>query len=336
MDKGLWLKGCLHCHSKNSDGFLDPESVAKFYEGRGYGLLALTDHEKISGVKGFNGVFHYGVEASRGRSMFGSSYHIVALGINDVKILDIKDPQSFIDYVNDESGLAFIAHPYWSNLAYEDLARLEGYAGIEVYNTGCDVEVAKGYSTVHWDHLLSSGRKIWGIAVDDSHRYIIHPLDADGGWIWLNMNDSSPEAALKSIREGKFYSSMAPEITVFIHTLNHLKIECSPIHRLDIITSNGRGYSISLKTVMGLFNDWFNPDRRSICEKTLSSLEYSNEGLKQRIYLETVKGNKLMLEVNQDGIIGFEAKMEFNYPYTRIELADEKGRRAWVNPTFNL
>jgi len=336
MDKGLWLKGCLHCHSKNSDGFLDPEAVASFYESRGYRLLALTDHEKISGVKGFNGVFQFGVEASRGKCMFGASYHIVALGVDDAKILDVKDPQLFIDRVNEEGGLTFIAHPYWSNLTHEDLTQLEGYVGIEVYNTGCDVEVAKGYSTVHWDCLLSSGRKIWGIAVDDSHRYVIHPLDADGGWIWLNMDDPSPEAALKSIREGKFYSSMAPKITMFIHTLSYLKIECTPIHRIDIISSNGRGHSILLETIMELLKDWSNPNKRRLCERILTSLEHSDEGLKQKIYLETVKGSRLTLEINKNGIIGLEAKMNFNYPYVRVELADENGRRAWLNPTFNL
>lgn len=320
IDRGLWLKGCLHCHSKNSDGVLSPEGVAKFYGRKGYRFLALTDHEKISKIEKFNGIFHCGAEVSRGKCMFGASYHIVALGVEDLKILDIKDPQLFIDCVNDEGGLAFIAHPYWSNLTHEDLIQLEGYVGIEIYNTGCDVEVAKGYSTVHWDCILSSGRRIWGIAVDDSHRYIIHPLDADGGWIWINTDDLSPDATLKSIREGRFYSTMAPKITRFVHSSNYLKVESTPIHRLDIISSNGRGFSMSLETIRELLKDWSDPNRRRLCERIITNLEYSDEGLKRKIYLETVKGRKLMVEMNGSGIIGFEAKMSFNHPYIRVEL----------------
>ena len=36
MQKGLWLKGALHCHSTLSDGLLSPEDAAHFYEIRGY------------------------------------------------------------------------------------------------------------------------------------------------------------------------------------------------------------------------------------------------------------------------------------------------------------
>lgn len=57
-------------------------------------------------------------------------------------MLRIGGIQPFIDRVNDEGGLIFIAYPYWSNLVYEDPFRLEGYVGVEVCNTGCDVEVA--------------------------------------------------------------------------------------------------------------------------------------------------------------------------------------------------
>ncbi|MEM2939889.1 MAG: PHP domain-containing protein, partial [Candidatus Bathyarchaeia archaeon] len=180
MNKGLWLKGCLHCHSTLSDGVLSPEDVAHFYEERGYTLLSITDHNKISKVKEFRGIYHYGIEISKGRCKLGESYHIVILGIDDPAILNMDDVQSIIDYSKEAGGLAFIAHPYWSNLVHEDLDKLEGYVGIEIYNTGCDVEVAKGYSLIHWDGLLTLSRKTWGIAVDDSHRYFKPPIDADG------------------------------------------------------------------------------------------------------------------------------------------------------------
>jgi hypothetical protein len=335
MNEGLWLKGALHCHSKASDGLLNPEDVAHFYGSRGYGFLSITDHEKISRVKCFSGIYQCGVEVSRGKCVLGEQYHIVALGIEDPAILRIGDAQLFIDRVNDEGGLAFIAHPYWSNLVHEDLVRLEGYVGVEVYNAGCDVEVAKGYSAVHWDSVLSLNKKVWGLAVDDSHRYFRRPLDADGGWVWINVKDADPDEVLRSIRDGRFYASMAPKITRFAYTPNAIEVESTPISRLDLITANGRGRSISVETVMGLLNDWMDPYRRRLCEGLLSRLECVNEGSKQRIYLETVGGEKFMAEKNEFGIVRLEARANLKYPYIRVELTDGEGRHAWINPILN-
>ena len=336
MQKGLWLKGALHCHSTLSDGLLSPEDVAHFYEIRGYTFLAITDHNKICKVKNFNGVYQPGVEVERSKCKLGGSYHIVALGVDDPAILDIRDAQLFIDYVNDDGGLTFIAHPYWSGLLHEDLIRLEGYIGIEIYNTGCDVEVAKGYSLTHWDNLLSSRRKIWGLAVDDSHRYFLLPIDADGGWIWINVDDMNPDEILKSIREGRFYSSMAPKIIVFRYESNYLRIESSPISRINIITVNGEGFSLYLETIERFINDWRDPYKRKLlCKKLVRDFDYVSEASKQEIYLETINNEKLAIEIKNKGIVKFEvkeAKKENKYPYVRIEVIDKKGRYAWINP----
>lgn len=334
MQKGLWLKGAIHCHSTVSDGLLNPEDVARFYEARGYTLLSITDHHKIvSKVKCFNGIYQPGVEISRDKCKLGEPYHIVALGVDDPAILDIKDAQLLIDYVNDVGGLTFIAHPYWSSLLHEDLIRLEGYVGIEVYNTGCDVEVAKGYSLTHWDDLLSSGKKVWGLAVDDSHSYLLPLKDADGGWIWVNVDDENSDEILKSIREGRFYSSMAPKITTFKYASNYLRIESSPISRLNIVTINGRGLSISLEAITNLIRDWRDPYKRKLLrDEFVRDFDYVNEEEGRKIYLETVTNKTFAVEMKDAGIVKFEAKGEFKYPYIRIEIIDNKGRYAWVNP----
>lgn len=333
MRKGLWLKGAVHCHSTVSDGLLSPEDVARFYEMRGYNFLAITDHNKICAVKKFSGIYQPGVEVSRGKCKLGESYHIVALGVNDPTILDVEDAQLFIDRVNDMNGLTFIAHPYWSGLVHEDLVQLEGYIGIEVYNTGCDVEVAKGYSLTHWDNLLSSHRKIWGLAVDDSHTYFFPTKDADGGWIWINVDDASPDKILKSMREGRFYATTAPKIVTLKYEPNHLQIKSSPISRLNIVTANGRGLSISLKTIVSLIKDWKDSHKRKLLrDKLVNDFDYIYEESKQKIYLETVRNEKFIIEMKDKGMIKFEAKKEFKYSYMRIEVIDEKGRYAWINP----
>lgn len=333
MERGLWLKGEVHCHTTVSDGLLSPREVASFYRMRGYDFLVISDHESICRLKDFDGIYQPGVEVSRGKCRLGEPYHIVALGVDDQAILDIKDAQLFIDYVNEMGGLTFIAHPYWSGLLHEDLVKLENYVGVEVYNTGCDVEVAKGYSQTHWDNLLSSHRKVWGLAVDDAHRYFLPPEDADGGWVWINVDDPDPDEVLKSIREGRFYSSMAPKITNFKLESDLLCIESSPISRLNIVTANGRGVSVSLETVRRLIDCWSDPHKREFLYNDLiKDFDHVKEEQKQKVYVETIRDEKFMIEMKEEGLTKFEMRREFKYPYVRVEVLDKKGRCAWVNP----
>jgi len=334
MSKGLWLKGCLHCHSTVSDGRLSPEDVARYYEARGYHLLSITDHEKISKVKTFNSVYQVGVELSKGKGKLGEPYHIIVLGVDDPAILTLGDVQTLIDRVTEMGGLTFIAHPYWSNLVYEDLWHINGYVGVEVYNTGCDVEVAKGHSSMHWDSLLSSHKPVWSLAVDDAHRYTTYPIDADGGWIWIDVENQNPEAVLKALRKGKFYSSMAPRIDLFSFSHGCLQIESTPIFRADIIAPNGKGFSISIEFLSKLLEAWKNPEERRPFEELIANLDCVEGKGEREIYIDTKKGERLIIEARGESITRLQLKKDFKYPYLRVELTDREGRHAWVNPIF--
>ncbi|MEM1602650.1 MAG: CehA/McbA family metallohydrolase [Candidatus Bathyarchaeia archaeon] len=336
MYEGLWLKGSLHCHSSLSDGLLSPDEVARFYAEKNYDFLSITDHEKLTKVASFSGIYCSGVEVSRGKSRLGEPYHIVILGIDDPAILGINDPQNLIDYVNSAGGLAIIAHPYWSNLTHEDLSQLQGYAGIEIYNTGCDVEVAKGYGLVHWDSLLSSNRKVMGIAVDDAHRYVRPPIDADGGYIWINVNDARLKDALESIRAGRFYSSMAPKIIYFHYTQSSIRVKSTPAVKLNLIAPNGRGFSISLNTIQGIIDCWRDPERKRIIERMITSLDYVDEGSYKAVYAETVKNEGISVKYNCEGVTEIEIRRDLSkYTYFRVEVIDHEGRYAWTNPVHN-
>jgi len=334
MNDGLWLKGCLHCHSRTSDGLLSFEDVARYYEARGYRLLSITDHEKISRFKGFKGVCQSGTELSRGKGKLGEPYHLVILGVDDSSILTIGDVQTLMDEVAEMGGLTLIAHPYWSNMVHEDLANLEGYAGIEVYNTGCDVEVAKGYSSMHWDNLLSLRRPIWGLAVDDAHRYTVYPIDADGGWIWIRVEEEEPHAVLKALKKGEFYSSMAPQIRLFNFSNGCLDVESTPVSRVDIMAPDGRGMSITAGLISEFLKSWRDPHERSVYN-SIDNMDCLEERGKREIYMETKKNERLMVKIEGEGITKLVFKREFKYSYFRVELTDGEGRHAWANPVFS-
>ncbi len=77
----------LHCHSTVSDGWLTPSEVVRRAAMNGVTLLALTDHDEVSGIDEARRTadelgldFVAGVEISV--SLFGETIHVVGLGID--------------------------------------------------------------------------------------------------------------------------------------------------------------------------------------------------------------------------------------------------------------
>ena len=93
-----------------------------------------------------------------------------------------RDLAATAEWITAQGGVAYLAHPYWTG-ANPGHARAARYRlGIEVFNAGCELELGRGLSTVHWDELLDAGRSCYAIASDDSH----HPgFDSDLAWTWV-------------------------------------------------------------------------------------------------------------------------------------------------------
>ncbi|MEM2888721.1 MAG: hypothetical protein QXI71_05375 [Candidatus Bathyarchaeia archaeon] len=329
-----WVKGSLHCHSTSSDGHLSPGDVADYYVSRGYGLLALTDHGKITTnfVNDGECTVLTGIEVSKGQSKLGEPYHIVALGVDDPSINDLNSPLEVIDNVKSAKGLVIVAHPSWSSLVHEDLAVLKDYSGIEVYNTGCDVEVAKGYAVSHWDNLLSMGRECWGYAVDDAHRYLVPPLDADGGWICIE-KPSDNTAAMKMLKTGQFFSSTGPRFKSLEMSDSAVHLKCSPVTRVNIVSHNGRGLCISMNDLGYLLKAWKNPSERQKMAHRYRQVEVNTENKVTTAFLDEIAW-KAKIVFSPKGIEQVEVESRIFLRYMRVEASDLKGRTAWSNPIY--
>lgn len=207
--EGRWFRGNVHTHTTESDGRLSPIEVADFYSTRGYDFLVLTDHEKVSDPASLSRdgfLVFTGLETSP----LEHHHHLVGIGTDEIGPFSKRETaQDSIDALRDMGAYVFLAHPYWSALTESDILGLKGIDGVELYNTGCEVEKGRGFSTVHWDNLLSSGMKLNGLAVDDAHRYTD---DAPGGWIWVRARELTELAIMDSVRNGYFYASTGPRI----------------------------------------------------------------------------------------------------------------------------
>jgi len=332
---GKWFKGSLHCHTTNSDGAFSPIEVLRMYRENGYDFVAITDHGKVTKVaqKSEAVLPITGKELSVGKSKAEENYHVVGVGMEgNPKRPDGNGPgavEGAIEAIVDQGGLAFIAHPYWSGLVTEDITGLKGYHGIEIFNTGCEAEVGKGFSTVHWDQLLSLGEMTNGIAVDDAHRYVYPPYDAMGGWVWVKADELSCEGIIKAMREGSFYSTMGPVINL-VECGRTIRVKCSGAKQISMISHNGAGIVFDHPTVKGIVEAW-KRDRKKI-DGVIGDVQIEGVGGSLQTKITLRDGRKLRAVSSNEGMIEVECDLKFPGKYVRIEVVDRENRKAWANP----
>jgi len=240
---GNWYRANLHAHTTVSDGNLSPAECAEFYRRIGHQILAITDHWHVDALTSDRPDFliMHGVELSGGRSAQGTDYHIV--GLNMKRRGEVARPkgataQEIVDFVREDGGEALIAHPYWSGLMAPDMAGIQGCFGIEVYNTGCDLEILRGFSMVQWDDLLTLGCDFGGVAVDDGHD---SPADHGLGWTMIRAEELSTEAVVEALRQGRYYSSTGPEIKDIGLTDGRLRVSASRVKSIALVSSPAQG-----------------------------------------------------------------------------------------------
>lgn len=242
---GVWLRGNLHTHTTHSDGRLTPGEHADRYRGAGYGFLAITDHGTYVDTRDLSGgglTMVQGEELSVGRSGAGTFYHIVALGLGGPLPFEEADPalspQRVVDHINDAGGAAILAHPYWSGLTHCEAAALQGLAAVEAYNHVCELLNDRGDGLAHWDHLLTLGHTVNGVAVDDAHSREREnlPDDSFGGWVMVKAADNSEPSILEALRLGSYYSSSGPEIIDMEVADREIYIRCSPAKKIAFVS----------------------------------------------------------------------------------------------------
>jgi len=239
---GTFLKANLHSHTTESDGRLSPSDLVAFYREAGYGLVAVTDHNRLTDARRESGggiCVLPGQECHPGKNRLGHAHHVLALGIDRwIESTSSDRPDETLAEIAEAGGMAFMAHPYWHGCASEELLELGSWLGIEVFNTTCALGICKGHSSVHWDEILASGRRATALAVDDCHR---PPVDALRGWVQVKVAEPGPQAALAALASGAFYASTGPEIRGIEADGKGLIVRCSPARQVSLVSCGPSG-----------------------------------------------------------------------------------------------
>jgi hypothetical protein len=121
-----------------------------------------------------------------------------------------------MELIRKAGGVPHINHPNfeWS-LTAEDLKRITDCILFEVYSGHPRINNfgGGGLPSVEeiWDDVLSSGKLLYGLAVDDAHTFK-EPWNANAarpgqGWIMVRAEDLTAKALLEAMENGDFYSS---------------------------------------------------------------------------------------------------------------------------------
>ncbi len=296
-DAGLWLRCALHAHTTNSDGELSPELLVRHYEWAGYDVLAITDHWVRTAEPSTKKLLVIpSTELNANAPTREQDAHVLALGLAVDPVLpenDFAPLQDVVDWILANGGLPFLAHTYWSGLRTEQWSDTKGLLGIEVWNSGCELELGRGDSSIHWDEALEHGRHFSALATDDSH----HPgYDSGFAWTWVRAAEKTQEAVLDALRAGKFYGSTGPtihDVEVDDHTV---VVRCSPAESVTLYSGRWRG-----------------------ARANAGRLGYPN--------------NSEILERNDDGLItAARLQRHYDGGlYGRVEVLDAHGKKAWTN-----
>jgi hypothetical protein len=246
----VWLKGNLHTHTSLSDGDSTPEEVAAWYRGHGYDFLVLTDHDKITRIAPPEGLVLIPGEEVTDR-LPKKPLHVNAIGLERVVPpqggkTPLEVLQKNVDAVRAAGGVPLVNHPNfgWA-FGAEELLQLRNYSLLEIAS-GHPYVNAQGPPSVEamWDRLLTSGQRVYGVAVDDSH-HLKRPWDTDvalpgKAWVVVRAERRDAKAILAALERGEFYASTGVELDEIAPGRVTVKEKNGAHYRIQFIGANGR------------------------------------------------------------------------------------------------
>lgn len=242
-----WYKGNLHTHTVNSDGDSTPHEVATWYREHGYQFLVLSDHNHLTEITGLNAI-----HAAKEKFLLipgeevTDAYNRKPIHVNAYNLAELVAPQhgqsvsatiqNNVDAIRRANAIPSLNHPnfQWAVTA-QDLLAVNNLTLFEIYNGHPTVNNrgGGGFQSLDemWDTLLTAGKRVHGIAVDDAHNFktIGQQFSNPGrGWICVQTESLTTANITQAINNGQFYASTGPILSNVTATPREYKIEINP------------------------------------------------------------------------------------------------------------
>jgi len=234
-------KGQLHCHTTNSDGADTPTALVTAYKNAGYDFITITDHNVITTDPEVSGILWIGASCEETQEKHINAYDITVRDTVDTNAQDI------INFHKNNNKMTSLAHPNWNmdgysvakSLSKEEIIKLFDYNFMEVFNS-----VTNTSAEIIWDWALSSGKKVFALAVDDCHNIssvstITGLPQFNVGYVIVFADVLNTDSIKFSLRSGNFYASTGNDITVSI-VEDTIIVTSSTSSNFTFIGRNGR------------------------------------------------------------------------------------------------
>jgi hypothetical protein len=261
---GRWYKGNTHTHTLNSDGDSTPDEVVRWYRAHGYAFVVLTDHNFLTSVDGLNALHGADerflvIKGEEVTNQFAKKpIHINGLNTTarvgaqqGTSVVDVL--QRSVDAIRQASGIPHVNHPnYVWAITGPDLQQVRNYRHLEIFNGHPLVNNLGGGGVPGmedvWDALLSSGRPMFGIAVDDAHTFN-DPGNPDvagpgRGWVVVRAPRLDASSLMEAFDRGDFYASTGVELTDYEASAKKISVTVKATsfskYRVQFIGKGGR------------------------------------------------------------------------------------------------
>lgn len=241
-----WFKGNTHTHTTESDGDSPPDVVARWYKSHGYSFLVLSDHNVFTDPARLAG-FADSTFLLIGGEEVTSQFERKPIHVNGLAITQRIEPrtdstllgtiQRNVDAVREAAGVPHINHPNfrWA-FGVRELLQLRNDSLLEIHNGHPQVHNEGGDDSAGmeavWDALLTAGKRIYGIAVDDAHHFqgefARDRANPGRGWVAVAASRLDAAELMRNLERGLFYASSGVTLTDVTMTATTLSLAIQP------------------------------------------------------------------------------------------------------------
>ncbi len=241
-----WFKGNTHAHTTMSDGDSPPEAVARWYKAHGYSFLVLSDHNVFTDPTDLSALQDSSFLLIPGEEVT-AKFRDKPVHVNALNVPRVIAPQSDstlvgtiqknVDAIRSVNAVPHINHPNFRWAFHQrELLQVRNDKLLEIFN---------GHPLVHnlggggwpsmeqvWDHLLTAGKRVYGIAVDDAHHFqdefAAERSNPGRGWVVVKARALEARAMVESLEAGLFYASTGVVLQDIIITPRSISIHIQP------------------------------------------------------------------------------------------------------------
>lgn len=262
-----WFKGNTHAHTTMSDGDSSPEVVARWYKEHDYAFLVLSDHNvftdpaQLSTLQDSSFLLIPGEEVT-------AKFRDKPVHVNALNTPQLIAPQSDstlvgtiqknVDAIRAAAAVPHINHPNFRWAFHQrELLQVRHDKLLEIYNGHPHVNNlgGGGWPSMEqvWDHLLSAGKRVYGIAVDDAHHFqgefASMRSNPGRGWVVVKARELKSRAIVESLEAGLFYASTGVVLQDLVITSRSIMLHIQPEgdfkYRTEFIGAHGSVLHVS-------------------------------------------------------------------------------------------